>query len=577
MPKSPRAASPVPVEVGTAAAAERMDEWASRVTGINTGADKRNSYRFQPVPVLTPEQADAMYNSNDLASLICSIHAEEALAEGIRLCVTAPDGADNEDGAGIDAKLMDRLDELQAVQMIQESDVFSNVHGDCFLYLGVEDGAASQAEPLDLSKVTKLNFLKVVERTQLSTGIRYNDTSKPQLFGRPQTYNVVSELGATSVVVHESRFIKMFGARTSTAALRKNSYWHFSALQRVQYVLRDFGITWDSAALLIQNASQGVYKLKDFLALLASKDGAATMEKRAQLVDAFRSAVRSIILDESESFEYQSIAFTGVPDMMDRFAARLATATGIPVSKLIGVAGGGLNATGEGDRRNWQARLRAYSRTKLKPVFDQLLKILAIELKVPEGTKITVEFCPLEQPTDAELAELRNKQAQTDHLYIQDQVLTPEEVAIARFPKGGYSTDTEIDLTLRKKIIETADEEAQQNPGDMGTVGARATAIMAVLDHVAAKQIPREVGVLLLQNLFGMTAEQADAQIGDVGDGFEPENQQAVDGTAAQGVTPGAKQQTPGAPAGAGAKPRGVPRGVAAAKPRLPSARKPSA
>ncbi len=508
--------APKPIAAQLAASdSVRMDAYISALSSLNTSGDKRTRFKYQPDAILTPEMADQLYNGNDLAARVCDIYPEEALAEGVRVVVTTPDGAaDSEDDAtATDAEIMDRLAELCAVDVVTETAIFSDVHGDAFIYVGVDDGAATQAEPLDPKRVKSVLFLKTAERTQLSTATRYNDPTKPN-FGRIETYNLIADNGM-SVIVHESRFIKMWGARTSSRALKANSWWHYSKLQRVQSVLRDFAITWDSAALLVQNASQGVFKLENFLQLLASKGGAAAMAKRAELIDITRGAANSIVLDKNEEFSYEGIALTGVPDMMDRFAARLSTAVNIPVSKLTGVAAGGLNATGEGDRRNWQAQLRAYSRSKLKPAFMAIVDLLRVELGIAEDTKIEIEFCPLEQPSDLDAAKLRYQQAQTDALYVVNSVLTPEEVAIARFGPGGYSTDTEIDLEIRKTIVDTMTaEDLKNDPTD---------------DQSGSAAAP--------------------------GDPADP------------------KAGKPNAPANAGAKSRGVSNGAASRKPRVPSAR----
>lgn len=536
--------------------ADRMDSWQSRFSGLNSSGDKRTHFRQTIDPVLTAEAADLLYNQNDLAALICELYPEEALAQGVRLQVSVSDDAqDTIDGTDIDSKLCARLKELRAVKLVKECAIFARVHCDCFIFIGVDDGAASQAEPLDVSKVRKINFLKVAQRTQLSTNTQYTDPLDPK-FGEPQTYRLTPANGQ-QVVVHESRFLKMHGARASFEAWRRNGYWHFSVLQRIQFVLRDFCLTSDSAALLIQNASQGVFKLKGFLALLGSAGGAKALETRAQLMELGRGAANSILLDTEEEFDYKGIALTGVPEMLDRGAARLCTSAKIPVTKLTGVAAGGLNATGEGDRRNWQSQLNAYRTDHLQEPFDRILEILCIEQKIPDDVAVTLEFPPLEQSTDMQTAELRNKQALTDQIYVNGGVVTPEEVAVNRFPREGYSLDTALNLDVRKAVLEAANVEAQQ-VGDLSTVGARATAMLAVLDSVATESVPRDAGVLLLQNLFAMTPEQAEAQMGMIGNGFT--------------IAP-APQTDPNADPSTGAQSLAVPAGTPAARSKVPRAR----
>jgi hypothetical protein len=77
----------------------------------------------------------------------------------------------------------------------------------------------------------------------------------------------------------------------------------------------------------------------------------------------------------------------------------------------------------------------------------------------------SLEFNPLWQPTEQETVEMRNKQAETDKIYIEQQVLTPEEVTLSRFGGDEYSIETSVDLEARKQP-----EEGSQEPDDSDTV-----------------------------------------------------------------------------------------------------------
>jgi hypothetical protein len=85
----------------------------------------------------------------------------------------------------------------------------------------------------------------------------------------------------------------------------------------------------------------------------------------------------------------------------------------------------------------------------------------------PEGWRVVLPS--LWQPTPVEEADIRAKQATIDTAYITAQVLTPEEVAVSRFRKEGYSTDTSIDLEHRQAMIEA---DATATPDDPAPTGA---------------------------------------------------------------------------------------------------------
>lgn len=71
----------------------------------------------------------------------------------------------------------------------------------------------------------------------------------------------------------------------------------------------------------------------------------------------------------------------------------------------------------------------------------------------------------------------------------------------------------------------TSNADATDTTADVQAValnGAQVTSAVAIVVAVAAGQLPRPSGVSMLQIFFGLTVEQAEAIMGDVGQGFEP-------------------------------------------------------
>lgn len=59
------------------------------------------------------------------------------------------------------------------------------------------------------------------------------------------------------------------------------------------------------------------------------------------------------------------------------------------------------------------------------------------------------------QDTEKEKAELRKIQADIDAIYLSNQVLLPEEVALNRFGSGSFSSETTIDIENRRNILKS--------------------------------------------------------------------------------------------------------------------------
>jgi hypothetical protein len=78
----------------------------------------------------------------------------------------------------------------------------------------------------------------------------------------------------------------------------------------------------------------------------------------------------------------------------------------------------------------------------------------------------------------SEESTLRNQQAQTDAIYITNQVVTPAEIALSRFRKEGWSAETSIDFEVREAAQEAdrvAAEQTNVPSVPNGTLPAAAT------------------------------------------------------------------------------------------------------
>lgn len=475
----------------------RWDSWRSTLTGLGGSRDKRNSYDFVDAAPLDWARAEALFNGNDLAQKICASFPDEALREPVRLEVeaatantdtatdqnAADDSANTDDAVELGAELCERMEELEAQSAINEAAVWAAVFGDAKVFMLAEDGR-EMIEPLDVKRVRAVHALRVVDRRDLVVAQWYEDPLDPK-FDTPMTFRFQGGRGvevAPTEEIHETRFLHFYGARTSRRKVRELGGWHFSRLHACQVPLRDFGISWEGAAYLLQDASQAVFKLKDLLAVLASDNGLEDLEKRMEAIEMARSIARAMIIDaDTEDFAKVATSFTGVPDMLDRFAARLAAAAQMPVTKLMGTQPTGLQATGDADQTTWNNDVATYQTKTLKPQFVKLAAVLAAEQGISQDRRIKVCFPPLDRPTPLQTAQLRKAVADADAIYVTAQVLQPEEVALNRFRPDGWSPETKIDPAVRKAIQE-------QNEAD-GNVGAGVVADKEAKAHEQAKEL----------------------------------------------------------------------------------------
>jgi phage-related protein (TIGR01555 family) len=408
---------------------ERNDSWQNLLSGLGTGRDKSSYTHLLPNVGFPSEYLEQLYVNDDIAARICDLLPGEMLRQGFSIKLNGELFTWN----GLGDILRDVL-------------VKSRIFGASFIYVGADD-RQEQASPLLLSGIKSVRFLNVLTTKDLSYHSFYAE-AHDERYGHVELYRLNASKSHQNTIIHESRLIPFFG--TPQLNLRQLPP---SILQRIYPVLQQFHTAWQATSHLMNDAAQGVFKLKGLHSAVASNRSEELL-KRMELVDMSRSISRSILLDaEDEDFRRDSYGFAGIPEILEKMMLRLAAAARLPVSLLMGQAPAGMNATGESDTRFFYDQVRA-EQEAVKPKIERLVKIHQGD----QSIKVSVDFPALWQMTDREKAELRRMEAETDRIYLQEGVLLPEEIAIRRFSDGDFS----IDLTSRAELAHSERSERDE-------------------------------------------------------------------------------------------------------------------
>ena len=450
----------------------RSDGWENTITGLGTSRDKRLGTLIKaPATSAQREIFEFMYAGDDIAAIVADLPANEMVREWFK--VNVDDSADNEPGdaegelrveaesstddkVNVGKQVAQKLDDLAAQAMVGEALTWARVFGGGLLFLGVDDGRPLE-EPLDKTAIKSFEFLIAFDRWEVHIETTVQDMGDPR-FGKPELYRMQTqtETGIGSMQaqrVHASRFIRFDGVRTTRRRMASNGGWTDSIYIRIIEVLQDFGIAWHGLSHLLQDFAQAVLKMKGLAQAIAS-DNDDLVISRMQNMDLCRSVARAIPIDaENEDFTRVVTPVAGLADLMDRFSLRLSAAARMPVTLMMGMSPAGLNATGESDIRFFYDQIKAEQHKHLKPRLEELVELIFLAKDGPtagaEPENWSITFNPLWQLSDVEQATVRKSQAETDAIYIINDVLTPDEVAGSRFGGDVYSTDTVLDSELR--------------------------------------------------------------------------------------------------------------------------------
>ncbi len=457
----------------------RLDAWANALSGLGTTRDKTTSTLPYVEQVLSPQMLEVIYHTDDIAARIVSAVPDECFREPWTILNRGPNAKDDEEAGRLHeqaAELESDCARLGVRQKFREAQTWGRLYGLGAIFVSVDDGVDDLSLPLDPSKVRGVRALTVLDKRDLVPLYWYADPKQPK-FGDVAVYQMQPvgvflgmpyEYGATNQIirVHETRLLRFGGELTSKRERLRNQGADYSILQKCFRALQLTNDNWQSVATLLADASQGAFKIKGLIDMIAQEP--SVMQTRMALVDQMRSTVRGIVLDaDGEEFTRVPTPFSGIPDVLEQTWKRLAAAARMPLTVLMGMSPAGLNATGESDIRWWYDTIAATQREQIQPNLERLLRLLAAARGYDDAQNWTVSFAPLWQMKPQERAQMELQAAQRDQIYLQEGVWLPEEVALARTKGKPWTDETEIDVDTRKKILElelARKEDEAENP-----------------------------------------------------------------------------------------------------------------
>jgi uncharacterized protein len=493
--------------------AERLDLFKNELTGIGDWLRDKSfgGKQFGPdfvVQFLSGAECQQRWRGSDLGARIVETIPDEMTREGWEVAIQPSDEDEDREDAfpvpGMDPPaekkappipevddesteqveaLDGKLEELGAVNAVWKALCYERAYGGAAILIGADDGLALD-RPLDEERIKDVKYLNVFSGGwdgECVAWSYYQDPTHPK-YGMPEMY-MIRNIGvpvakipapgqkvtspvstvATALIwwVHESRLLIFPGTAVSADLRVQMRGWGDSVFMRINQVLSQYDQTWGGVANLLTDFSQGVLSISGLAAMLSGNDKASTgniVTDRARTIQMTRSIARLMVIDSEEEFKRDTASLAGISDVLQQFALRLAAAADMPVALLMGQAPAGLNATGASDIRFFYDRIASKQKRRLVPILKRLIKLLMLSKEGPtdgaEPMRWTVKCNSLYQLTEQEQATLRKTVAETDAIYIDKQVLNPEEVAASAYGGSEWSMERTIDLDGRKKMAE---------------------------------------------------------------------------------------------------------------------------
>lgn len=434
---------------------ERLDSWVSALTGIGTHErDKRMSHQLR-VNVLTYEDAISLWRGDDLAARAVTMVPEEVFSRGYD--INFANEANFED---LKEDVEEQILELKLDELVERALCYERAFGGAAILMDVDDGRTVD-QPMDPAKIKKINALTVLEPIEIYPASYYQDPASAK-YGEPEYYRLqsftVSGAGTvigvtdrrapppTTLLIHETRLVVFGGIRVSR--YQRNTslmgpLWGDSVFIRLIEILRDFNVAWSAAGLLPIDFAQSVISIENLMQLVATHPD--KLAARMSAVELSRSVARVVLVDAKEKYQRESTNLSGLPELMNTLAMRLAAALDTPMIKLFGHSPAGLGNPGANELADWHDRIRSIQRRRVCPILRFFVKLLMKTLrqrKLP--SKWDIVFRNLTHQTEKDIAEARLTQSRADSMTIKSGIATSDEIRKARF-NGRYSFETPLD------------------------------------------------------------------------------------------------------------------------------------
>ncbi|TVQ98105.1 MAG: DUF1073 domain-containing protein [Deltaproteobacteria bacterium] len=399
-----------------------------------------------------PDAQDVLYESSHYARRIIDTPARDATRRFCRVYVSEADEAEpTEPFAG-------HLQRLQLSATCEDLWRLAEHYGGAALLLDVDDGR-DPSEPIDTASVRSVRWVRAVDRHELQP-VEWFDASAGRRAGEPMRYRLHLHGSSGGMIlgpdgrsyaprVHADRVIRVIGCPIPRRMAPLYEGWGQSRLAVCAEEILRIHKAEGSIEKLLDEFGIAIAKIKG-LVEMARSNNRALLERRMEALALSKSTLRLIALDsDGEDFSQRNSTVTGVADIYSQVnIPALASCAEMPITLIFGTTPKGLNAGDDkAGRENYHVSIHSRQVGRLQPVVERVVELVRASRDGPgvaEDAELRIEWASLDDLTDLEAAELRQKQQQTDRGYWEMGVLSEREVRHSRFGGAGYSTDTRL-------------------------------------------------------------------------------------------------------------------------------------
>jgi phage-related protein (TIGR01555 family) len=472
---------------------DRADGYVNVLNKYGTTSDNSTAYQYESGGSVPDSILTTHYEQDGLFSKIIDAPAEEAIKHGFELDGELPDAEE---------LLNNTLDILDWEQKAATAVKWARLYGGAIIVMLINDGGGLD-EPLNRKLIRGIDGIRVYERA-----IVQPDWTAA-LYGEPQSYNVSSISGYFTV--HASRcLVFKNGVLPEHMMNAQYRFWGLPEYLRIKSELRECATAHGHGVKLLERSVQAIYSMDGLANLVTTESGEDEILKRLQVIDKARGILNSIAIDaDKESYEFKTIPFSGVKDIIDTTCNMLSAVTNIPQTVLFGRSPAGMSATGQSDLENYYNLIERIQRImlygNLKTLTDVIFRAALATGDLDEKPTAKIKFKPLWSLSETEQATVEQSRAttsqtkaQTAQIYVDMGALDPSEVRAALAADNEFEIEKMLDNLPEEDLFAAWDEPTEPQTAD--TPEADEPPPPPQLPKTDAKDTAASVGVLVLNN-----------------------------------------------------------------------------
>ena len=394
--------------------------------GIDVPANGTSLFEY-----MQPYDADMIYMNNTLAKNIVDIPAGDMTRNGWTLQMKDDKLAE---------QIMRRMRQLGDKKVMKQLFSYERRYGVGAVIIGTDEITASPDMPLDPQSVGKIKYLKAFSRKKMGS-IAYSEDVMSLDYGDPVNISLDGQtVDASRLLIQQNQILE-------------EDIWGRSIFETIIKELNASDSTLDSVSQILYDYVFKVYKSPDVEDMSQDDKMLIAMAANAK----FKTDGMAVLTDKEE-LVHESKQVTGINQLLDYLWERLAAAARMPKSVIMGQETGTLTGA-QYDLMNYYSRIVDMQENELRPHLEYLVRLLLWASDEPGGSidpdsiEWHLEFNQLYQVDGATDATIKLSQAQADQIYIQNGVLSAQEVHDSRFGTLGV-------INSSKTNADSADWEA---------------------------------------------------------------------------------------------------------------------